>query len=65
MNYVTTPETSALSPAGFVVVVLVAKLFLTPLQPHGLSPLSIGFPRQEYWSGLPFPSPGDIPNPGQ
>jgi len=27
-------------------------------------PLSIGFPRQEYWSGLPFPSPGDLPNPG-
>ena len=27
-------------------------------------PLSIGFPRQRYWSGLPFPSPGDLPNPG-
>ena len=26
--------------------------------------LSIGFPRQEYWSGLPLPSPGDLPNPG-
>ena len=26
--------------------------------------LSIGFPRQEYWSGLPFLSPGDLPNPG-
>ena len=24
----------------------------------------LGFPRQEYWSGLPFPSPGDLPNPG-
>ena len=24
----------------------------------------MGFPRQEHWSGLPFPSPGDIPNPG-
>ena len=23
-----------------------------------------GFPRQEYWSGLPFPSPGDLPDPG-
>ena len=32
---------------------------------HGLChvPLSMGFPRQEYWSGLPFPSPGDLPNP--
>ena len=27
------------------------------------APLSMGFPRQEYWSGLPFPSPGDLPNP--
>jgi len=24
----------------------------------------MGFPRQEYWSGLPFPSPGDLSNPG-
>ena len=28
------------------------------------APLSIGFSRQEYWNGLPFPSPGDLPNPG-
>ena len=41
------------------------------LQPCGLQPsrllcppLSVGFPRQEYWSGLPFPSPGDLPHPG-
>ena len=39
------------------------------LQPHGLyvacqAPLSMGFSRQEYWNGLPFPSPGDLPNPG-
>ena len=39
------------------------------LRPHGLTvayqaPLSMGFSRQEYWSGLPFPSPGDLPNPG-
>ena len=31
------------------------------LRPHGLS---TGFSRQEYWSGLPFPSPGDLPEPG-
>ena len=31
------------------------------LRPHGLS---MGFSRQEYWNGLPFPSPGDLPNPG-
>ena len=28
------------------------------------APLSMGFSRQEYWSGLPFPPPGDLPNPG-
>jgi len=27
-------------------------------------PLSMGFSRKEYWSGLPFPSPGDLPDPG-
>ena len=46
---------------------LVAKLFPTRLQPQGLAhqdPLSMGFPRQEYWSGLTFPSPGDILDPG-
>ena len=37
-----------------------------PLQPHWLAcraPLSVGLPGQEYWRGLPFPSPGDLPNP--
>ena len=36
------------------------------LRPHGAyeAPPSMGFSRQEYWSGLPFPSPGDLPNPG-
>ena len=29
-----------------------------------LAPLSMGFSRQEYWSELPFPSPGDLPDPG-
>ena len=33
------------------------------LRPRGLPP-SMGFSRQEYWSGLPFPSPGDLPHPG-
>ena len=28
------------------------------------APLSMGFPRQEYWSGLPVPSPEDLPDPG-
>ena len=36
------------------------------LQPHGLyqAPLSMGFPRREYRSGVPFPPPGDLPDPG-
>ena len=34
------------------------------LRPSGQPPLSMGFFRQEYWSGLPFPSPGDLPDPG-
>ena len=45
----------------------VAKSCLTPLTKWivaGQAPLSMEFSRQEYWSGLPFPSPGDLPNPG-
>ena len=36
----------------------------TPWTVAHQAPLSMGFPRQEYWSGLPFPSPGDLPDPG-
>ena len=39
-------------------------LFATPRTIAGQAPLSMGFPRQEYWSGLPFPSPGDLPHSG-
>ena len=37
--------------------------FATPWTVAHQAPLSIGFPRQEYWSELPFPSPGDLPDP--
>ena len=37
--------------------------FATPWTVALQAPLSMGFPRQEYWSGLPFPSPGDLPDP--
>ena len=37
---------------------------VTPWTVSHQAPLSMGFSRQEYWSGLPFPSPGDLPNPG-
>ena len=40
------------------------QLFETPWTVAYQAPLSIEFSRQEYWSGLPFPSPGDLPNPG-
>ena len=40
------------------------RLFATPWTVANQAPLSMGFSRQEYWSGLPFPSPGDLPNPG-
>ena len=38
--------------------------FVTPWTVPGQAPLSMGFSRQEYWSGLPFPLPGDLPHPG-
>ena len=38
--------------------------FETPWAVALQTPLSMGFSRQEYWSGLPLPSPGDLPNPG-
>ena len=46
---------------------LVTKLCPTLVTPWTVAlqvPLSMGFSRQEYWSGLPFPSPGDLPNLG-
>ena len=39
-------------------------IFVTPWTVVHQAPLSMGFSRQEYWSGLPFPSPGDLPNRG-
>ena len=48
-------------------VVLVAKSLLTLATPWTAAypdPRYMGFSRQEYWSGLPFPSPGDLPTPG-
>ena len=40
------------------------RLFATPWTVAHQAPLSMGFSRQEYWSRLPFPSPGDLPNLG-
>ena len=52
---------------GLWYIVLVAKLcptLVTPWTVDGQAPLSMEFPRQEYWSGLPFPSPEHLPDPG-
>ena len=50
----------------FVKVKLLSRvrLFVTPWTAAHQAPPSMGFSRQEYWSGSPFPSPGDLPNPG-
>ena len=40
------------------------RLFATPWTVAHQAPLSMKLSRQEYWSGLPFPSPGNLPNPG-
>ena len=40
------------------------RLFATPWTVVHQAPLFMGFSRQEYWSGLPFPFPGDLPDPG-
>ena len=46
------------------VCVCALKLFATTWTGAHQAPLSMGFSRQEYWSGLPFPSPGDFPDSG-
>ena len=43
---------------------VVPDCFATPWTIAHQAPLSMGFPRQEYWSELPFPPPGDLPHPG-
>ena len=65
MQYYSVPRTTL-----FAVVVVVVyslngvRLFATPWTVACQAPLSMGFPRQEYWSGEPLPSPRDLPNPG-
>ena len=43
---------------------IVSDSFVIPWTVAHQTPLSTEFSRQEYWSGLPFPSPGDLPDPG-
>ena len=56
-------------PSITILCELSCSLMSDSLQPHGLyiarqAPLSLGFSRQEYWSGFPCPSPGDLAHPG-
>ena len=57
LNFITFKESHTLSVSHVL-------LFGTSWTVAHQTPLSKEFPRQEYWSGLPFPSPGDLPNPG-
>ena len=55
------------NPVYLFIVGLVTKSCLTLVTPWTVAcqaPLSMAFSRQEYWSGLPFPFPGDLPDPG-
>ena len=49
---------------AFCCLLSYVQLFATPWTVAHQAPLSMGFPRQEYWSGLPFPPPGDLLDPG-
>ena len=68
MTVVTTDRTFTEQSPNYILVVVVQqlsciRLFATPwITAHQVA-LSMGFPRQEYWSGLSFPSPEDLPNP--
>ena len=53
-------ESESVSHHGLTCV----QLFTTPWTIARQAPQSMQFSKQEYWSGLPFPSPGDLPDPG-
>ena len=59
----TNPEIITAFWTSYVLTAL-SYLLVTLRTIAGQAPLSMGFSRKEYWSGLPFPSPGDLPNPG-
>ena len=66
---VTLGKVFSLSPLNMMLPLLfscyiVSDSFMTPGTMAWQPPLCMGFPRQEYWSGLPFPSLGDLPTPG-
>ena len=58
------PAAKTATPALAFATLSHVQLFATTWTIARQAPLSMGFFRQEYWSGLPLPSPGDLPNPG-
>ena len=69
LSYLETKENTEAYGNFHVVIVIVLsliqlQLFATPWTIALQAPLSMGLSRQEYWSGLPFPPPRDLPNPG-
>ena len=62
-----TPRKPALKSSCYVIIVQSLSCigpFFDHLHPLIQAPLSMRFPKQEYWNGLPFPSPGNFPDPG-
>ena len=57
-------DTASKPGQGIQLVTMFSPTLATPLTVACQTPLSVGFPRQEYWRGLPFPSPGHLPDPG-
>ena len=62
-THTNTTERCCCLVAKSCLTLLVAKSHLTPWIVGHWAPLSMGFPRQEYWSGLPFPSLEHLPKP--
>ena len=63
------PNQDIFSPTSYTEILKVkslshVQLFVTPWTVASQAPQSMEFSRQEYWSGFPFPSPGDLPDPG-
>ena len=58
------PELIMCILSGTLYMLSCVQLFPTPWTVAHQAPLSMGFSRQDYWSGLPFPSPGDLPDAG-
>ena len=62
-NYIANEDQKEMEPEEVCVKCVSHSVMSDSLQPHGLQPLSMELSGQEYWSRLPFPSPGDLPDP--